>query len=381
MIYFLGSILALLPIYRWRFEILGLPTTFLELLIVVFLAMVFISKYHELGSLKKHQRLNWFVLAFVLAGIISTLVSPEPVKALGLLKAFIIEPVLLFYAAVLVIKNTKNLRLPLLCLFWSAVAVSVFGLIQSVTLIGLPLRFWGTGAEPLRIVSVFEYPNALALYLGPLFIFFFALALKKNLLSTYPHFAGLAVMGLALLLTQSRGAWLAVFAGLIFLAFKNFHWKKALSGTLLVLFVLLLLAPVRNRIGLVAQDPSSTAHLDLMQIGIHKIISNPIFGNGLFGFRNTLEQAGYRGELLNYPHNIFLNLWLELGLLGFIAFFAVLWFVLDRYKKQPGVFSLAVASFMLVVLIHGLVDAPYFKNDLAVLFWFMVSVSTLKNSQ
>lgn len=376
----LGIILALLPSYLIRFEFLGIPSTFLELLLLIFILIILTARFHELPTLKKHKQLNWFILSFTLAGVISVLVSPEPVKALGLLKAFIIEPVLLFYAATLLVKKQTDLHVPILMLFWSTLVISILGLIQYVTLVGLPLRFWGSGEEVRRIVSVFEFPNALSLYLGPLIAFFSALYLGKwKLISNRLLSIGLPIMLLALFFTFSRGSWLAVFISIFFLLLIKFSWKKILPLTVIFLVILSLITPIRDRVTLIAIDPSSSAHLDLMSVGFNKVLENPILGNGLYGFRTTLSQAGFSDEILNFPHNIFLNFWVEMGLLGFISFFAVIWFVFDRHKKKPSVLSLAVVAFMSVVLIHGLVDAPYFKNDLAVLFWFMVSLVLVKN--
>ncbi|HEX9503907.1 MAG TPA: hypothetical protein VF974_06345, partial [Patescibacteria group bacterium] len=93
-------------------------------------------------------------------------------------------------------------------------------------------------------------------------------------------------------------------------------------------------------------------------------------------FRTTQMQANYSGEILNYPHNIFLNFWLELGILGLISFAWIIFLAYKQYKKSQGQNPLAVAAgvYILIMLIHGLVDAPYFKNDLALLFWFMIAI-------
>jgi hypothetical protein len=31
---------------------------------------------------------------------------------------------------------------------------------------------------------------------------------------------------------------------------------------------------------------------------------------------------------------------------------------------------------IIAILVHGLVDVPYFKNDLAVLFWMLIALTT-----
>lgn len=385
LVHVLGLILTLLPTYLIRFTVWGLPTTALEILLAGFL-LATVVRFNTKDLILKITQLgpiNYAIGLFVLSGLIGTIISPEPLRALGQLKSLIIEPILFFYAALLIIKTPRDLTIVLRWLLLSSLVISLFGLIQYFTHLGLPLRFWGNGLEPKRVVSVFEYPNALALYLAPLLVFFVALVSRTTRgaldIKSAPYILGLSLMTLALYFTQSRGAWLAVLVGLGFLAFKILSWKKALIGSVLFLIILLLVSPIRERVSAIAQDPSSVAHLDIMRVGVDKIIGNPLLGNGLYGFRTTLQQAGYTGEILNYPHNIILNFWLELGVLGLLAFFLIIRLALEQYKKNPSPVGFAAVCFLLVLIIHGLVDVPYFKNDLAVLFWFTIALFYLKD--
>jgi len=85
-------------------------------------------------------------------------------------------------------------------------------------------------------------------------------------------------------------------------------------------------------------------------------------------------------EIYLYPHNIFLNFWTELGFAGVLLFlwiilrFLILDFrllILDcRYKN----IALGLMGAMTVIIIHGLVDVPYFKNDLAIIFWMLIGI-------
>lgn len=378
MIYFLGIILALLPTYQIRLKVFSLPTTVLELLILLFL-FLYLTKVKKLDwhKLKSLRWLNLTSGLFVLAGVISTAISPDKLVALGQLKAFIIEPVLLGYAALLVIQSEEDLKIVLRWLFISASLISLFGIVQYFTYIGLPLRFWGTGAEIERISSVFDYPNALALYLAPLFGFFAVLLLEKYELikEKKSYLFGLFLMLVALILTFSRGAWLAVFITLLPLAWHHFNPKKIILALVIIAAILFFIPPIRSRISLGLTDPSSGAHWDLMTIGVKKVVQSPVLGNGLGGFPDTLRQANFPGEILNYPHNIFLNFWLELGLLGLISFCGICILVFEQYKKHPTALRLASGIFLMILILHGLVDAPYFKNDLSVLFWFVVAVA------
>jgi hypothetical protein len=44
------------------------------------------------------------------------------------------------------------------------------------------------------------------------------------------------------------------------------------------------------------------------------------------------------------------------------------------YRKRQDMMVLALALAMLAIVIHGLVDVPYFKNDLAVLWWLIIAM-------
>jgi O-antigen ligase len=83
-----------------------------------------------------------------------------------------------------------------------------------------------------------------------------------------------------------------------------------------------------------------------------------------------------------YPHNIFLNFWSELGILGALLFCWIiakfLWqssrFFWTQKDNPERYIALGLMTSMIVIVIHGLVDVPYFKNDLSVLFWISIAL-------
>jgi len=82
-----------------------------------------------------------------------------------------------------------------------------------------------------------------------------------------------------------------------------------------------------------------------------------------------------------FPHNIVLNFWSELGLLGLLAFGWIVvatalaaWRGWRRGAPEWRPLQLGVMLALLAVVVHGLVDVPYFKNDLALEFWGLVAV-------
>ncbi|MBX4186949.1 MAG: O-antigen ligase family protein [Candidatus Doudnabacteria bacterium] len=372
----LAAILFFTPAYLVRFHIQNYPTTLLEVLIGIFLLLRAIHfKFSDFKKVKDLGQINWAIALFVLAALVSTYLSPDKTRALGQLKAFIIEPILVFYAVVLTVKS-ERLTVILRALFWSATLISLFGLFQHYTYLLLPMRFWGNGSEMLRIVSVFEYPNALSLYLAPLLGMFVCLWLYDFPLTKNKSVSAIAIltMGVALLLTFSRGAWIAATVGLIVILIKRFGFKKVGLPIMLTGLLLLTLPQVRSRLAIGLSDPSSSAHWELIKVGAHKIVASPIFGNGLAGFRNTQVEANYQGEILNYPHNILINFWLEIGLLGLISFIWIIVLAFRQHHKKKTALTFTAAIYLIILLTHGLVDVPYFKNDLSLLFWFVLAL-------
>jgi len=93
-------------------------------------------------------------------------------------------------------------------------------------------------------------------------------------------------------------------------------------------------------------------------------------------------------EIYLYPHNLVLNFWSELGLAGLLLF---IWIILKYFWLGISSLSLrgsasdrsnlttekylviGLISAMVVIIVHGLVDVPYFKNDLAIMFWLLAA--------
>jgi O-antigen ligase len=111
---------------------------------------------------------------------------------------------------------------------------------------------------------------------------------------------------------------------------------------------------------------------------------HPIFGSGLGGFASAINpyRNGYAEEQI-YPHNILLNFWTETGVLGVIAFG---WLTIQTFVSsfrgwvygsrgwRP--YQLGVLLFLVAVVAHGLVDVPFFKNDLSLQFWVFLGLSS-----
>jgi len=74
------------------------------------------------------------------------------------------------------------------------------------------------------------------------------------------------------------------------------------------------------------------------------------------------------------PHNIFLAFWLQTGLIGLVGFiWLIIIIIFLNYK--PKILSFILLYAIIYILIHGLVDTTYWKNDLSVIFWVIIALN------
>ena len=105
-------------------------------------------------------------------------------------------------------------------------------------------------------------------------------------------------------------------------------------------------------------------------------------GTGLNGYQKMMADYHHLPwlEIYLYPHNIFLNFWAELGLLGLVAFIILFSYLIDGLRKlikTKHELAWPITLAWLTWFIHGLVDVPYFKNDLSVLFFILLALTLL----
>lgn len=379
-------ILLLLPTYQIRFSLGFIPMTFLEglVLLLAFVEIADLFRQKRLLTFLKDfgQSRKWetgFILFFLLAALSAVFVSPVQIQAAGIFKAYFLEAVLFYFLVVLIIDTPQKLSglwksLGLLVLYLSA-----FGIYQFVTLTGLPFSWWAVAISSRRIVSLLNHPNALALLLGPLLAML--LALPKSKLVWF----SLGLGFITLYLSFSRAAWLALLVIVIVLALMTNQKKKVLIGVFCAVVLILLVPFSRTKIIelLHGNAPTQENRYVLWSAATDILKKSPLLGVGLMGFHEAYKNypLGPDRVIQNYPHNFFLNFWLETGLVGLLS---VLGLLFSFYKKIRALLrtnfralALAAGAGMAVVLLHGLVDVPYFKNDLSLLFWLIVALPDL----
>ena len=268
-----------------------------------------------------------------------------------------------------------------------------------VSVVGLYQYFFTDYVEAVegvrRILSLYDSPNHLSLYLGRVIPISFCLAaFGVTRWRRIAHGLALIPLVLCLYLTYSRGAWLlGLPAALLFIGFMRGRWGRilALGGLAAALLALVpVLRTPRIATLLTLQSGTNFLRLVLWEGTARMIAANPVFGVGLGNFmrhypRYMLAEGGHE-RVVFHPHNLLLDTWTSLGIPGLaalawiqIAFFRLGLQVYRRLTTEPELqaLTLGLMASMVSFLAHGLVDTGFRLTDLA--FVFMLTLGIVRN--
>lgn len=432
---------AFFPLYLIKGDVVGIPVTLIELLIygstlayfLLWIKDFFVPKGrfaalfssmqkslvpHE-SFLHRYRYLMVGVGLLLLAAFLSLFVTPKELilpdgqvfpgmrVALGILKGWIIAPVLYLFLLLAVIRTSRQGLKVVNAYTLSAVVLGLLALFQVITQNYI--------TPDMRASGPFENANYLALYIVPALLYSCvrvreALAEKKLTSYTSLFFVGGLVLFLALLTSKSYAGILAFFIGGLFYfgleysrgrSQRGFPWKVLLviGGVLAVVLVAVFaLDPSKwQAMFQFAERNSSSVRIQVYTIAWGLIGDHWLMGIGMGQFPalyqieavKILGKEPFEWNML-HPHNIFLATWLNLGLLGVGALIVLLGSCLekvwDHVKTFAGEKMLSVGkirvlmfSLLLIIIVHGFFDTPFFKNDLALLFWMIVGILTAVN--
>lgn len=386
------------PLYVWRFNLVGQPINALMLVLgaVIFVGLINIfyrGWWQEfISSVKSLPKVwCWLINFFALASIISLFVGGVDGPKLAQWLVLYVQPILIFLLLRFYSEKYPSLRGSLTLAIYVMLGIAgAVALAQYFTLRALPTDYWGNANEPKRAIAFFAHPNAFGLFVTPLLAWLMSDVAQRIKLFWQKKSISDAVIillwllgALGMFLSLSRGAWFGFAAAAALFAVLSANKKIILSlvavGTLVAGFVAVtpnlryrLLLPFHG-------EKSAVARLSLWNTAGSMIKDNPILGKGIHGFNYNWEKYNQDPNLehYNFPHNIFLNFWVDLGLLGMLSMIGVIAYSLwQGIKHRKNQYRLAWALFIVAMLVHGLIDIPYLKNDLALVFWMILALSS-----
>ncbi|HVY67565.1 MAG TPA: O-antigen ligase family protein, partial [Patescibacteria group bacterium] len=325
--------------------------------------------------------------AFLLSGLLGLFVYGISREKLGQFLVLFFQPISMWLAAGFIFRRQPKAAPALLwAVYWLLAIAGIYAAVQYVTLLGLPPAFWGNSVEPKRALAFFIHPNFYALWAAPLLALLLpdlGERLKRLTVQAVCRLVLWLCGALGLLLSLSRAGWAGLLAGLIVylaVAASPKVRQAALVGLLLALLLVLAVPNLRWRLVLPLYGEKSTvSRLSLWRDGWRGVKASPFWGLGLAGFAHDYGALNTDPNLdtHNFPHNIFLDFWTETGLPGLVSFIYLASLCLYRgfRRRAAAPLALAAALFMLALLIQGQIDNPYFKNDLALVFWLVLALA------
>ncbi len=366
---------------------------------IVLCVMVWITSFLYLIKLIRGKRvfkadlLDLFVLAFVLFVFLSSLFSAG--GQASLFSAIVCITLMMGYFLVVnLLRTEKWVKRCVYALISSAAVVAFIGIVENF--VGADNNNWldlslFSGIR-IRVVSLFENPNVLSVFLTLVFPFIIAAfcvskAKNEKILSVL---VGITVLA-CIVFTWSRGAWLAVVIGtlLFFIIYNNKKAFRAIGLFLLALPVVPILIPenVVNRfLSMFNLSDSSISYRIYTWRGTLAAIKDYWFSGVGFGneaFQKIYPGYAYSGiEAAEHSHSLFLQIMMSMGVFALVLFGIIVFLVLQKsfeYIKAPqsrasGMYVIATIVALCSAMIMGVFDYIWYNYRVFYIFWIVIAL-------
>ncbi len=303
----------------------------------------------------------------------------ERATALRELRRTIIEPVIW---AMLVLGLLATQRVKPQSMLWSYIVMAAWIAGDGLIRFALGEGVWATTGVP-RLIGLLPSSTALGVYLGAGLAGSLGLALSAESAQQRQAVWLLSVpLILGVLLTFTRGAWLGVIGATALVLLVQRRWKVllgagGLAGLGLAGFALIqpsLLARVL-RLG----EGTGSARQEIWASAWRALQDQPVLGFGLDQFAH-LEPSRYgipqiRFLTLAHPHNLLLDVWLQLGLLGLLVVLGMLGWQIWRWWRSNEPLRYVVLAILADLVIHGMLDQTMLGGDMIYLWWSLLLIS------
>lgn len=386
------------PLFYHQQPIRGLSFPLVELIIVCCVAAWAVRDGWALLRTRRlpwlsdllRQPAVWLALGLVVIGALWLFVPPAGDARKVALRDFrwnVLEPALFFGLTMRWLRTERDVWRMVGAWLIAAALVGREGAEQF--LFGQTWTMEGVG----RVSSVYTSATALGIYLGR------ALALSITLAFFLPaswrpwKIASAllsVVIGLGVLFSFARGAWMGVFVALVVVAAITRYRRLVAAIGAAILFGLAALPFIKveritSMFDLSTTDNTGVARVAIWSAALRILRDRPITGIGQDQFLRQDPSYGVpqmRFFLTSHPHNFLLDFWLRLGLPGLAWVLAALayffWQGIKLWRAYAGTalgaLVLGLIASMVDFTVHGLLDMAYFSMDLSVTFWLTVGL-------
>ncbi len=322
----------------------GHPVSLMDLSRLFLILLVFSVL---LGSLLRSKKIKlphavnrkfWVIYLLLALYLVSLTYTPALSEALKEVVRLIFQ---LFVALVIVwtVNDERDIHLVFSAFRAIILLLGLIVLFQAVTGIFL----WHQGLAPdRRFNATMADPNMLARYMV---IGFFAWLLYKpgkGLWSRALRFMALGLSLLAVLLSQSRAAWLVFTVMTFWVLFLHSPRSQRtqtriwlVSGVLFAMVVVSLSGVLQSKINTFQYGIAALgARVNLIRGGLAMFMDHPLIGVGLRGYpvvyiRDYPQYLTYYGIRENESHTYLVNMAAEFGVIGLVILF---WFMFQSYN-------------------------------------------------
>lgn len=375
------------------FEILTNPQEILILLNAMIFTILIIKNKKLLQTIKNLKN-HWFIISLIiLTSLSAILVYPSLINPQEINLDFIRHLKFLVFAGIFVFialetfQTEQERKKALQVATLGAILFGLFSL--NYNLFGFNI------AHDARLLGPLDAAVYLAFYLSPFLIFSIIQYIENP--KEKPNLTNALILGSLILATRSMGAIGANFIVISLFLLKKKNLKilqsKAIKTALVILGIIIVVAIFYTKIlpSFQSQWSSLNERTEIWKVSL-ELLKNPqnlLLGLGFGQFQETyLAQAvailGHQplDFYVLQPHNIFLLFIFHYGILGLtLLIFIILKLIKKLAKPLKSTSSTTkIAQFILLYfLIHGLIDTPFFKNDLLILFILFAEMSFWKN--
>jgi O-antigen ligase len=366
------------------------------------------------------------ILVFFIAAAFSIVIAYEKVFAQRAFREEVFDPLIYVLLAFYCLRSRQDVTRLLAAILGTGLMVAIAGIVQYVFLKNQVVA----GSDNLsRVYAMYGSANSIGILFDYVLPVGFALVVARTqyALNTLAIWRGrLAAIAFCLVLlyvlylSQSDGAWLAIAVAALFIVALSIRRRKTLliAAPLFVMVLGITFFLFHTRIMNFIFDnhvdvhsvSTATKRLYLWRSALDMIHDSPWFGYGMDNWlcHFSLNYTCFTPQLhhyliandpvthmstdlkfepdLSHPHNVFLHIWLSMGIFGMLAFAAILvlffWlFVrilryLRSYERKENLYlqwmTIGVGAAMLAALIQGQVDSTFLEQDAAFNFWMLV---------
>ncbi len=336
---------------------------------------------------------NVFLVFFIFCVILAEVFSIMPHESLRFL-AFYLTCFLLVLLLIGTIRTKRDMSEALTVALIGMSIAGVYGVYQKI--IGVPVNpAWVdttvNQGDLTRVWSFYYNPNNFAEIILLFLPFYFAAAFNAPGVLKKLFYLALAVPPfLSLILTQARSAWIAfVLAGFVYVFLK----EKRLIPLFLLLgaaAVPFLPQSILHRIATItnAADSSAQTRLQVWQTVLPILKDYWVTGLGLGNETLLRVSKNYfifvkKGAIPSHSHNLYLQVWIETGFPGILAFLAFLLTLIKKslkalYQKAQNIYTgnilIAGLAALAGILVMGMVEYVWFYQRVMLFFWAVVGI-------